>query len=94
MEVRFLIDSDTGLPHIDQHGVCRQRRSDVLRRPDFEGPGREETRIAEGQTSGGRYLRVVYKRSDPAESLFVITAYDLTGNALRAFRRRRRRRHT
>jgi hypothetical protein len=92
MEVRFLVDLETGVPHIERHGVSPSEALEVLRRPEFEGPGRADTRVAEGQTSGGRYLRVIYKRNEMDESLLVITAYDLTGKALRAFRRRRRRR--
>ena len=92
MEVRFLVDLDTGLPHIDQHDIAPSEALDVLRRPGFEGRGRDETRVAEGQTSRGRYLRVIYKRNEADRSLLVITAYDLTGKPLRAYRRRCRRR--
>lgn len=64
---------------------------DVLVRPGEDRQAREGARIALGQTSSGRFLRVIYV-SDPApESVFVITAYDLTGKALLAYRRRRRR---
>jgi hypothetical protein len=91
MLVRFNIDLDSGLPHCVTHGVRPEEVLDVLRGPSDQGPGRDGTRIAEGQTKQGRYLRVVFKHNDDG-SIFVITAYDLRGNAKTAFRRRRRRR--
>ncbi len=60
--------------------------------PAEDVPGRRNSRLAIGQTLGGRYLLVVYVRDPEPDSAFVITAYELSGNALRAFRRRRRRR--
>lgn len=92
MVVRFLIDRDTGLPHIDGHGVSPAEVLEVLRGPSDHGPGRDGTRVAEGQTLYGRYLRVIYKENEDDSSIFVITAYDLLGKAKSAFRRRRRRR--
>lgn len=92
MVVRFVIDLDTGLPHIAQHDVARQEVLDILRGPADHGPGRDGTRIAEGQPRFGRYLRVIYKENDSDSSILVITAYDLTSKAKSAYRRRRRRR--
>jgi hypothetical protein len=46
-----------------------------------------------GQTDGGRYLRVIYIADPEPESVFVITAYELTGKPLAAYRRRRRKKH-
>jgi hypothetical protein len=43
------------------------------------------------ETRGGRYLRVIYVPDPEPDSLFVITAYELGPKALRALRRRRRR---
>jgi len=60
-----------------------------LEKPGEDRAGREGARIALGQTSAGRYLRVIYIPDPEPESLFVITAYDLTGKSLAAFRRRR-----
>jgi hypothetical protein len=48
-------------------------------------------RIALGQTGSGRFLRVIYV-PEP-NGVFVITAYDLTGKPLAAYRRRRRKKH-
>lgn len=94
VEVRFYIDPETGEAHIFEHDVTEDEAVDeaveVLRRPGEDRAGNEGSRVAIGQTAAGRYLKVIYVR-DP-DSLFVITAYDLTGKALRAYRRRQRRR--
>ena len=91
MVVRFLIDRDTELPHIEGHGVSPEEVLDVLRGPSHHGPGRDGSRIAEGQTMHGRYLRVIYRENENDGSIFVITAYDLTPKQKKAYRRRRRR---
>jgi hypothetical protein len=91
MDVRYYIDPETGLPHINRHGVSEQDVEDVLRRPMEDRPGREGARIALGQSRAGRYLRVVYVADPVPDSVFVITAYPLGAKALRALRRRRRR---
>jgi hypothetical protein len=92
MEIRFYLDPDTELPHIHEHGVTEDEVKGVLRRPGEDRPGTEGSRVALGQTSGGRYLRVIYVPDPEPNSVFVITAYELTGKALTAYRRRRRRR--
>ncbi len=92
MEIRFYLYPDTRLPHIYEHGVNEDEVEDVLKRPGEDRPGTEGSRVALGQTRGGRYLRVIYVPDPEPNSLFVITAYQLTGKALNAFRRRRRRR--
>jgi hypothetical protein len=58
--------------------------------PGEDRPGADGARVAVGQSSAGRYLRVIYV-AEPG-SVFVITAYDLAGKALLAYRRRKRRR--
>jgi len=45
-------------------------------------PGKENSRIAVGQTRGGRYLRVIYVPHPEPDSVFVITAYELGGKPL------------
>jgi hypothetical protein len=45
-----------------------------------------------GQTETGRHLKVVYVPDPIPQSVFVITAYDLAGKPLAAYRRRRRKR--
>jgi len=44
--------------------------------------------MASGQTDGGRYLKTIYR--EETYGIFVITAYDLRGKALAAYKRRRR----
>ena len=63
---------------------------EVLEKPGEDRAGREGTRIALVRTASGRYLRVIYVPDPEPDSVFVITAYDLTGKPLAAFRRRRR----
>jgi len=92
MDVRFLVDRDTGLPHIYGHGVNELEVLELLRNRHEDAPGREGTRIAEGQTLAGRYLRVIYRLNELDHSILVITGYDLAGKARKAFLRRRRRR--
>jgi hypothetical protein len=59
--------------------------------PGEDRPSREGSRIAIGQTLEGRYLRVIYVPDPELDSLLVITAYELKGKPLVAYRRRRRR---
>ena len=92
MNVRFYIDLETGMPHILSHGVEESEVEDVLASPSEDRPGREGSRVAVGRTSGGRYLRVIYVPDRDPGQVFVITAYDLRGKPLAAFRRRMRRR--
>ena len=92
MKTRFYIDPETGMPHIHRHGVREDEAEDVLSHPGEDRPGKEGSRIAIGQTAGGRYLRVVYVPDPNPETVFVITAYELKGKHLTAYRRRRRRR--
>jgi hypothetical protein len=92
MKVRFYIDPETGMAHIHGHGVREDEAEDVLSSPGEDRPGKESSRIAIGQTRGGRYLRVIYVPGLDPGSVFVITAYELKGKPLAAYRRRRRRR--
>ena len=91
MNIRFYIDPETRLPHIYNHNVQQNEVEDVLRKPGEDRPGKENSRIAIGQTKGGRYLRVIYVPDPEPDSLFVITAYELKGKPLKAYRRRSRR---
>ena len=65
---------------------------DVLASPSEDRSGRDGSRVASGRTSGGRYLRVIYVPDQEPDKVFVITAYELRGKPLAAFRRRIRRR--
>ena len=89
MKIRFYTDPDTGSPHIHNHGVDETEVASVLAKPGEDRPGKEGARVALGQTPGGRYLRVIYVPDPEPGSVFVITAYELTGKPLRAYRRRR-----
>ena len=89
MDIRFYVDPESGLPHIFQHDVAEDEVQDVLSNPGEDRPGREGSRVALVQTRAGRYLRVVY--ISDARAPFVITAYELRGKPLVAYRRRRRR---
>lgn len=92
MRIRFYIDPETGMPHIHRHGVREDEAEDVLSNPGEDRPGKEGSRIAIGQTEGGRYLRIIYVLDPDPEIVFVITGYELKGKPLAAYRRRRRRR--
>ena len=91
MDIRFYLDPTTGAPHIYGHDVSEHEVEDVLRHAGEDRTGREDSRIAIGQTSAGRYLRVIYVPDPEPASVFVITAYELRGKPLTAYRRRRRR---
>ena len=91
MDIRYYIDPGTKLPHIYGHDVEETEVEEVLSNPGEDRPGREGSRVAIGRTSGGRYLRVIYVPDPAPNSVFVITAYELQGKPIMAYRRRRRR---
>ncbi len=90
VNIRFYIDPETNELHIHNHGVNEKEVEDVLNTPGEDRPGKEDSRIAIGQTRSGRYLRVIYVPDDKPYSIFVITAYELIGKPLIAYKRRRR----
>ena len=92
MNVRFYVDPETEAPHIHKHGVGEDEVVDVLTNPGEDRPGREGARVVIGKTRAGRYLRVIYVPDPEPDSVFVITAYELRGKPLFAYRRRLRRR--
>jgi hypothetical protein len=89
VKVRYYIDPVTGEPHVHNHGVTEVEVEEVLARPGEDRPGSNGTRVAVGRSSAGRHLRVIYVAE--TGGVFVITAYDLSGKALLAYRRRSRR---
>ena len=91
MRLRFYRDPDSGLPHLRRHGVTEDEVEDVLMSPGEDRPGQDGARVAIGQTQSGLYLRVIYIADAEPGSVFVITAYELTGKPLLAYRKRRRR---
>ena len=90
MNLRFYIDPATDEPHIHNNDVDEDEIEDVLARPGEDRPGQEGSRVAIGQTQNGRYLRVIYVPDPEPGSVFVVTAYELGGKPLAAYRRRRR----
>ena len=66
---------------------------DILEKPVEDRAGRDGSRIALGQTAAGRYLRVVYVPDPEPDSVFVITAWELTGKPLTEYRKRRKKKH-
>ncbi len=91
MDVRYYSDPATVLPHIYDHGITEAEVEWVLTHAGEDGPSARGSRQAAGQTAAGRYLPVVYVPDDVGDGVFVVTAYPLTGRALQAYRRRRRR---
>jgi len=91
MDVRYFVNAATGLPHIYDHGVTEAEIESILRRPGEDRAGSDGARHALGQTTAGRYLRVIYVADDVGDGIFVVTAYDLRGKPLQAYRRRKRR---
>jgi len=90
MKIRYYVDPESSQPHIYKHDVDEQEVEDILAGPGEDRPGREGSRVALGKTRGGRCLRVIYVPDPEPDSVFVITAYDLKGQPLIAYRRRRR----
>ena len=94
MNIRYYLDSETGRPHVQRRGAAEHEAEEVLARPGEDRPGREGSRVAIGQARSGRYLRVIYVPDPEPESVFVITAFELRGKPLTAYKRRMRRRRT
>ncbi|MEW6235548.1 MAG: DUF4258 domain-containing protein [Candidatus Omnitrophota bacterium] len=90
MKIRYYIDPESELFHIYGHDVKEAEVEEVLNNPEEDRAGREGSRVALGKTAGGRYLRVIYVPDPELNSVFVITAYELRGKPLIAYRRRRR----
>jgi Domain of unknown function (DUF4258) len=91
VSIRFYVDPITGLPHIHDHLVTEEEVMEVLENAEEDRPGRAGSRVAVGQTSSGRYLRVIYAPDPEPKGVFVITAFEPTAKQLLALRRRRRR---
>jgi hypothetical protein len=88
--VRFYRDRRTGLPHVLAHGVSEDEAEAVLRQAKEDRPGQDGARVAVGRTEEGRYIRVIYVPDPEPGSVFVVTAYELRGKPLVAYKRRRR----
>ena len=79
---------------MQRHGVAEHEAEEVLAKPGEDRPGKEGSRVAIGQARSGRYLRAIYVPDPEPESVFVITAFELRGKPLTAYKRRMRRRRT
>jgi hypothetical protein len=90
MKVCYYIDPQTDLPHIYAYDVSELEVEEVLERPAEDYLGNEGSRVAIGCTSTDRTLRVIYAPG-PEPNSVSITAYDLRGKPLFAYRRRKRR---
>ena len=90
-EVRFVIDRATGLPHCLVHHVTPAEVLQVLRSPAERSAGHDGASAVIGQTTRGRFLRVIFRDQNDGV-LLVITAYDASEKTIKAFRRRKRRR--
>ena len=81
MKICFYIDKESGLPHIYRHEVQEDEVEDVLRKPGEDRPGKENSRIAIGQTRGGRYLelsrlrRNFFDRINTINKIFLFSLY-------------------
>ncbi len=91
MLIRFYNNPETDCPHVEDHGITTRECVEVLERPGQDFASGSGARTALGQTRSGRYLTVIYKEDEAGDGVFVITAYPLTGKALKAFRRRTKR---
>jgi hypothetical protein len=91
MELRFWNDPETELPHLYAHDVTEEEVRQVLNLPGLDYPETRNARVRLGTTVAGRYLKVVYVPDKGAKSAFVVTAYELRGKALKAYRRAKRR---
>ena len=69
--------------------MSEEEAIEILEWPGEDRIGSNGSRVALGQTSSGRYLRVIYV-PDLEDSVFVITAYELRGKPLIAYKKRRR----
>jgi hypothetical protein len=72
MDVRYYRDSDTGLPHIYNHGIGEKEVEEVLRGTGDDYPAERDSRMKLGQTVTGRYLQVIYSPDDDGIGVFVI----------------------
>jgi hypothetical protein len=94
MELRFWTDPETGLPHTFDHGITEEEVRQVLRHPVANVREDRNTRAIMGQTQAGRCLKVIFVPDEGGEGGFVVTAFELKGKGLKAYRRNKRRRQS
>jgi hypothetical protein len=92
LNIRYYIDPENRCPHIYNHRVTEEDVEEILQYPGEDRTGREGSRVALGKTFNGRYLKVIYVADQQPNSVFVVTAYELSGKPLTAYKRRLRNR--
>jgi len=92
MKIRFYIDPITKEPHIYKHNIYENDVIDILSHPGEDRKGKNNSRVAIGRTQTVRYIRVIYVYVSIPESIFVITAYEIKGKTLAAYKRRKKKR--
>ena len=92
MSLRFYLNPISDLPHIYDHGISEAEVEWVLQRPYEDGPSKNDSRQAIGQTQDGRFLRIIYVPDPIGAGVFVVTACELSGKPLKAYRRRGKKR--
>lgn len=90
LNIRYYFDEELDCLHIHKHNVYENEVEDILTNPIEDRQGKDGSRVALGKTSGGRFLKVIYVPDTEPDSVFVITSYDLSGKALAAFKKRRK----
>jgi anti-sigma regulatory factor (Ser/Thr protein kinase) len=90
VRIRFHIVPETGESHIYDHGINEDEVAEALEDPIYDTKAEGTFRSAIGQTRAGRYVLVIYTRDPESNSVFVITARELRGKELKAFKRLRR----
>jgi hypothetical protein len=88
MKLRFYVDPETNEVHISKHGVEEEEVHEALASSVESYPGDGGALVVMGQTSAGRWLKVVLSLDPAPDSAFVITAFDPTRKEQRALRRR------
>lgn len=89
--IRFFFEPGAADPHILDHGVTEEEVYQVLENPYEDWQGREDSRIIIGRTESGRCLQIVSVPDQDGKGIFIVTAYELKGKPLAAFKKRRRR---
>lgn len=74
---QFLWTPDA-IDHVAQHGVTPEEFTEVALFPDYEEkPHRKPNRVAAyGETSNGKYLKVIYDILEDGFSAYPVTAFE------------------
>src|SRR4051812_3687098 len=82
MELRFWNDPKRAYCTFMGTGSPKRKCGRCWPAQGVDFPDRENSRVHLGQTSAGRYLKVVSVPDEGSDSAFVVTAYELRGKAL------------